>query len=66
MTVMKYKYWYIKERHNPQLGIYYIKLGNISAREASQYGDSLYGNNYILKFESESEYNKKCIEYNAR
>ena len=26
---MKPKYWWIKERHNPQLGVYYVAIGRL-------------------------------------
>jgi hypothetical protein len=35
---MKGKFWYIKERHNPQLDSpYYVALGNISKKEVHKY-----------------------------
>lgn len=58
------KFWYIKERVNPQLGTYYIALGNISVKEAKQKEKSLYGDNYIHKFNNEKEYNDKLDELN--
>ena len=53
---MTAKYYWIKERHNPQLGIYYACLGNITTKEAKKYENSLYGTNYMHKFETKKEY----------
>ena len=60
----KCKYWYIKERHNPQIGVYYIALGNISQQEAKKQEGSIYGDNYIHRFNSEKEYNDRLDELN--
>ena len=48
-------YW-IKERHNPQLGVYYVAMGQKSVREAKKFEKSLYGMNYMHRFDSEREY----------
>lgn len=50
------KLWYIKERHNPQSGIYYVAQGRLSKTEAKRREDSLYGYNYMLCFNSEVDY----------
>lgn len=60
---MKPKYWYIKERHNPQFDKpYYVALGNITKDEAIKAGMSLYGYNNILRIDTEQEYRKKIKE----
>jgi hypothetical protein len=56
---MKGKFWYIKERHNPQLEIYYVPLGNISQKEAKKHEKTPYGYNVILRFDTKEEYLKK-------
>lgn len=50
---MKY---YIKERHNPQLGVYYVPCGTLSKQAAKRAESSLYGENYMLAYETEAEY----------
>ncbi len=56
------KYFWIKERHNPQLGVYYVACGKITVKEANQMKDSLYGNNYMHKYSTEDEYEAKITE----
>jgi hypothetical protein len=48
--------WWIKERHNPQIGVYYVGLGQLSEKEAKRYKCNAYGTNTLLSFESEEEY----------
>jgi len=49
-------YW-IKERHNPQSGIYFIAYGNqLSKKEAKAKESSRYGNNFMYSFNTEKEY----------
>ena len=50
------KYFWLKERHNPQLGIYYVACGRITTKEAKTHEISIYGDNYMHKFETEKEY----------
>lgn len=45
------KYYWIKERHNPQLGIYFIGYGQISSKKAKPMENSLYGMNCMIQFE---------------
>ena len=56
------KKWYIKERHNPQLGIYYCLLNQLTKKEAKEYEKSIYGDNYILSFDTKEEYENKIKE----
>jgi hypothetical protein len=62
---MKPKYFWIKERHNPQLGVRYKACGMLPIKKAMAMEESLYGTNYMLRFASEDEYKAKCIELNA-
>ena len=48
-------YW-IKERHNPQLGIYYTALGQLSKTAARRHESPRYGENIMLRFDTEEEY----------
>ncbi len=50
--------WWIKQRHNPQLGIYYIAEGRLSNAAAKLCKRSVYGVNDMLPFDTESEYNE--------
>lgn len=59
---MKAKYFWIKERHNPQTGTYYVKYGRISAARAKKMEKALYGDNYMLRFDTEEAYNAKIEE----
>ena len=59
---MRKPYW-IRERHNPQFGVYYIGMGRLSKRVAARYeSGSLYGDNTMLRFDSEEAYNAKLKE----
>lgn len=55
---MKY---YIKERHNPQTGVYYTALGKMPATKAKASENTLYGCNYVYGY-SKSCYLAKCEE----
>lgn len=54
----KQPYW-IKERHNPQLGTYYVGMGQLSKAAAKRYEAPLYGDNVMHRFDSEADYNKR-------
>ena len=60
------KLWYIKERHNPQLGIYYIACGQMTKKEARKAERSLYGSNYMYSYSNEEDYNKAVISKSAK
>lgn len=62
---MSTKPYWIKERDNPQLGIYFVACGQLSVREARSREGSLYGSNRMLRFDSEAEYNAKLKELRA-
>lgn len=51
------KSWWIKERNNPQLGVYYVACGQLSWTEAKRNEKPLYGSNRMLQFASEADYN---------
>jgi len=55
---MKPKRWWIKERHNPQLGVYYLGMGQLSDRAAKAAEKTAYGFNVMLSYDSEEEYTK--------
>lgn len=48
---MNLKYW-LKQRHNPQLGVYYVKCGQLTQKAAKEMEKSVYGDNYMLSFHS--------------
>jgi len=59
MKKSEYSYW-IKERHNPQLGNpYYHCYGQLSKTAAAKKEKSLYGFNIMLEFKTKEEYDKK-------
>ncbi len=53
---MKPKFWWIKERYNPQLGVYYVPCGQLTISEARRKENSLYGTNCMKRFETEEKY----------
>ena len=59
---MKKQAYWIKERHNRQTGVYYKACGQLSNSAAKDYESTLYGSNYMLRFETEAEYLAKLNE----
>lgn len=59
---MNSKYWWIKERSNPQLGTYFVAMGNIPLKEAIQHEKSLYGHNTMHRYKSKNEYDGRLAE----
>ena len=60
---MRIKPWWIKERHNPQLGVYYVACGQMSKTAARRMETgTLYGENVMLRFETEHDYLAKIGE----
>lgn len=58
--------YYIKERHNPQLGVYYKAQGKLTKKEAREYETGcLYGSNYMLEYKTEEEYNEAIAKLKA-
>lgn len=50
-------YW-IKERYNPQLGVYYVAYGQISVRMAKAAEKARYGVNTMHRYGTKEEYIK--------
>jgi hypothetical protein len=48
--------WWIKKRDNPQLGVYYTACGRMTKVMAKRKKKSLYGDNVMITFETEAEY----------
>lgn len=57
----KVPFW-IKERHNPQLGIYYVPLGKMSKAKAKRYESASYGQNVMIRCEDKADQDKKIAE----
>jgi len=57
------KYWYIKERHNPNIGIYYIPMGRLTKAQAEKHISPLFGMNTMLRYKTDEEYRKALAEY---
>ncbi len=54
------KYYWIKERHNPQFKYpYYIGYGNITTKHARAMENPSYGYNTMFRFTSKKEYEAK-------
>lgn len=51
--------WWLKERHNPQSGVYYVPMGRISNAEAKRNESPLYGHNIMHSFATPEEYRAK-------
>lgn len=60
------KKFYIKERHNPQLGVYYVAEGQLTKKEANKKESPLYGENYMLPYDTESEYKIAIADLKAK
>lgn len=58
---MRKPYW-IKERRNPQLGVYYVGEGRLSRTAAKKKEDTLYGDNFMHEYHSEKDYLAKLDE----
>lgn len=50
------KLYYIKERINPQLGTYYVAMGQMSKTAAKKYEKPSYGYNIMHSFLTEALY----------
>lgn len=59
---MAAKYYWIKERHNPQTGCYYTACGQLKISEAKRRENSVYGFNIMHRFASKVEYESKLAE----
>lgn len=59
------KFW-IKQRYTPQLGMYYVACGQMSAAKAKKHEGSLYGSNVMLGYETEAEYKARLAELQAK
>lgn len=57
----KLKFW-IKERHNPQTGTYFVAMGQMSNAAAAKHNNCLYGDNIMHPFATEAEYSTKLAE----
>ena len=62
---MKQKPYWIKQRYNPQLGTYYIACGKLSKTMAMAFEKSLYGENTMHQFDTETEYPARLAELRA-
>lgn len=58
----KPKNFWLKERHNPQLGVYWTRCGQLTIKEAKEYENASYGHNIMHRFITEEEYNAKIAE----
>lgn len=59
------RYW-IKQRNNPQIGTYYVALGQLSQRDANKHKQSIYGTNAMLSYSTEELYKEFCEALQAR
>ena len=62
------KYYWIKERHNPQFDKpYYVACGRITTRQAKKMENgTLYGANYMHRFNTWKEYKAKLRELGVK
>lgn len=55
------KYW-IKERHTPQLGVYYTSMGQMSVVRAKDIERTAYGRNIMHPFKTLTAYQEMLSE----
>lgn len=55
------KKFYIMERQNPQTGVYYVAMGQLSKAEAKKHEKPLYGYNIMHSFGTEEEYSAEIF-----
>lgn len=48
--------FYIKERHNPQIEVYYVAKGQLTKKDAKKEEGSLYGFNIMKFYDTKEEY----------
>ena len=65
-SMKQQKKWWLLERHNPQLGVYWIPLGQLARSTALARENTLYGTNYVHPFDSLKEYQEKCAELRSK
>jgi hypothetical protein len=53
---VRVKYYWIKQRHNPQLGTYYVPQGALPIKDAKAMERSIYGDNVMLRYASKEAY----------
>jgi len=63
---MTIKPYWIKERGNPQLGTYYVAMGQMPTREAKKYEDALYGMNIMHRFKTRTDYESRIDELRSQ
>lgn len=61
----KQTYW-IRERHNPQLGVYYVAMGKMTKAEAKKFERAIYGHDVMLPYPSEEAYNEAVKKLGAQ
>ncbi len=59
---MSIKPYWIKERHNSQLRTYFVACGQLSVTAAKRKEAALYGDNYMLRFDTAKDYAAKLAE----
>mgnify|MGYP001568133194 FL=1 len=61
------KYFWIKERENPQVGTYYVACGQITIKEAQGHErQSLYGFNIMHKYTTKEAYEAEISRLKAK
>lgn len=56
------KPFWIKERYNPQLGVYYVGEGQMSRTAAKRHERPLYGENIMHEYPDQKAYEAKLAE----
>lgn len=65
MTKPQLRRWWIKERHNPQLGTYYVGEGPMLDSAAKKHERPIYGSNVMHPFETEEEFRAEIARLKA-
>lgn len=63
---MKTLKWWIKERHNPQSGTYYVACGQMTKAYVRRMENTLYGENVMHSFDTEAAYTARLNELKSK
>lgn len=59
------KSFYIKERHNPQTGMYCVAEGQLTKKDAKKKEDALYGTNIMHSYPTEKAYKAAIAKFKS-
>lgn len=59
-TITRRMTYCIKRRYNPQLGVKFTAMGQLTKKDIKKWEAPLYGRNEIIQFETFAEYEARC------